>query len=314
MGFLFRSYQLHIYGDVSAHPGVFNKIRFIHSVDLLVTPNDVIWEQISFPYAARQARLIHGAGGRIPLATRIPRVLTLFDVNVGPLMAAPVKKAPAVFTLSQTLSDRLIQGGLKKERVVTLPLAPTVAMPNPPIYPKEPYLLMVLDHRDAAPLSHGLAVIKELKNAEIALKVIVRDAKTQHWVERLALRQGLLPPKVEAVVPERPATVDVLFQQASAVLVLAPGLRAVMTALNAWAAGTPLVAVSTLELTDLESAALVTRERDLATALAAVDTVLTEAARGQDIVGRGQERVRDLHWKAAAEITREAYLKVLEPR
>lgn len=308
LGFLFRSYELHIYGDVSAHPGVFNKIRFIHSVDLLVTPNDIIWEQVSFPYAARKAALIHGAGGGIPLTTRIPRVLTVFDEKP---KATMIRNAKTVFTFSQTLSNRLVQAGMTSERVITLPLAPTVAIPNPVIYPKEPYLLLVLDHMDSEPLVHALTLLKGLKNPEIVLKVIVRSPKAARWVGNLALKQGLVSKQVEAFVPERPATVDMLFQHASAVLVLSGGLRSILTALNAWAVGAPLVAASTLDLVDLESAAFMTREGDVETTLHAVKKLLTDESRKQEVVGHGQERVKDLHWKSAAAITRESYLKML---
>jgi hypothetical protein len=248
LGFLSRPYDLHIFGDLTADPDVLKKMRFLHPVDLLITPNDSAFEQMAFPQAAHGAKLMHVTQGVGPLVSRIPKLISLLDndLDAGGVrrsaVVRTVKKARAVLVVSSTTQARLAAtAGIDGGRVAVVPPAPVTAPSEHADAPKDAYVLTLMQEHEAQGLEWPLSTARAYRRP---LKIVALSTRAAHAAERVIERKQVS--NCAVTVPESSDALAVLFQEASGLLVGNPGDAAVLPVLNAFSVNIPVISRAVL--------------------------------------------------------------------
>ena len=334
LGFMSRPYDLHIIGDLTADPEVLKRMRFIHAVDLLITPNDWVWEQTAFPQAAKGAAFVHGLNGLLPMTTRVPKIVTVHDMaewHRGRAFDEPVVvtqrpartyrmatlrrsvgRAEAVFTFSEELkSDIGATFGLKDLNTVHVtPLAPTAPI-SEPVFPKEKTVVITASRQPGQNLHGMLETFAHIADKSWRLTVLAEDRESAESVRRLSSRMGIAERAAIRPAADREATT--VFQHAGAYLHLPLYEGSSLDVLNAMASGCPVVGARNpwmLELMGQGAPLVDARSPEQAAQM------LLDIAQNRDyqeaLARENQERVRTLTWKQTAEQTHQIYLSLLE--
>lgn len=314
-----RPYDLKIFGDLTADPEILKKVRFLHGVDLLISPNDWAWQQMAFAQAARGAAFIHTFHGQAPFTTRIPRVLTLFeeDMRVGKpaITSRLVSRSQGLIVLSDSLQQHLTGNvQIPSERVVVAPPAAAISLGDRRTFPQEPYILYVMNStRSVTQLAVVLEMIQDVQPRTLHLKVLVTDRRQETAASRI-VRHYSPRDRVEALAPQDADAVADLYQRASAILIVGRGDGQVMTAFNGLAAGTPIVAVDDAYLRESlsDAATFWLAAGSPRSAAESLSRLLTDAAQQSTLVAAGQEIVRAQSWKHTAAIIHQKYLALLQ--
>lgn len=301
LGFMSRPYDLHVFGDLTADPEVLKRLRFIHPVDLLITPNFLIWEQMAWPQAIHKAALVHGLAGVAPRFTRIPRLLTLHDINLASasyyqrtIVKRLAPKASAVFVLSDSAKHDLLQvPGVVADRIVVTP--PGAGPVVEPAFPKDP--MFVTEERHAGTV---LQALSELHDTQVQLTVMGDSDRVRAQVHALGMDGQV------AVVPRPQSDEDRhhLLQRATAYIDGSPSPS--MLSLQAMACGCPVIGPSV--------PALIIAPNDSGALAAAMRRLIASEDLQQELVAAGQEYARQKTWKRTAELTHHTYLQILQDR
>ena len=337
LGFLSRPYDLLIIGDLTADPEIFKRMRFIHSVDLLITPNDWVWEQTAFPQAAKGAAFLHGLNGVLPIATRIPKIVTVHDLaewHRGRDFDEPVavsqrpgrtyrmsnlrrnvEKGEAVLTFTDQLKAEMGEiFGLKSlSHVHVTPLAPTVPITDP-VFPKEQMVLMTASRNPGRNLAGMLDTFAQIPDKSWRLMILAEDREAAQAAQVLANRMGL-GERAEVRPAADTEAATAIFQRAAAYLHLPLYEEMSLDVLNAMASGCPVVGSRTGWMAELmgEGAPLAdarSAEQAAKTLLSVLQNPDFQAA----LACNNQKRVRSLTWKSTAQQTHQIYLQLLESR
>ena len=336
LGFLSRPYDIHIIGDLTADPDVLKRMRFIHTVDLLITPNDWVWEQTAFPQAAKGAAFVHGLSGVLPMTTRVPKVVTVHDLaewhrgidfeEPVPVSQRPARsyrmsnlrrsvgKAKAVITFSEDLKTEIGATFDIKDRNqihVTAP-APTVPIAEP-LASKEQTIVMTASRSPGQNLAGMLGAFDQMADKSWRLTVLAEDREAAEAVQALASRRGIA--ERAEILPAADADVRTVFQRAQAYLHLPFYEGVSLHVLNAMASGCPVVGSRNGWMMELmgDHAPLVD-PRSPEQAAKALRSVLQDADYRASLTRENQERIRSLTWKKTAEQTHQIYLDLLESR
>lgn len=247
LGFMSRPYDIKVFGDVTADPALLKKLRFLHPVDLLITPNDFLWAQMAFPQASHGAALLHFFDPWMPLVTRTPRVVTVFQEDLkARLLPWAMRRASAVMTLSPDMNKQLSDKYGSTRAVVAEPHA-TIKSSEPPLARKE-FFLWEPDERS---LKTGIAAFSAwIRQSSGRIQIVVRNTRGDTRVRHLAHHLGL-GGQLEAVRPPTPELLEALYREAQAILVVGDGDAAFTSALNGRSAHTPVLAFDSPRLQSL---------------------------------------------------------------
>ncbi len=306
LGFLPRPYDLKVFGDQSAHPDVVKKVGLLHPVEILMSPNDWVWEQSAFAQAARGTQLIHATTGSVPLTTRITRVVTVYPERLArPLYTRMLRRTPALFVLS----DGAAHTQARPLPTTEIPLAPLWTIARP-VFPKDSYMLV--EDADPAALEFACRLVSALRDPPLTLRIVVHAPREEDQTHRIAKRLGATE-RVELVVAQSPQDLAEHYQRASCVLIGSTNESAWLSGLNAAAIGTPIVAWDQRAGLSpvLADVALRVDGTAVHDAAASVQQFLHDFPLQRTWVEAAQNRVRTLTWKQAAELTDQTYRKVL---
>ena len=305
LGFMSRPYDIKVFGDVLADSALLKKMRLLHPVDLLITPNDFLWAQMAFPQASHGADLLHFFDPWVPIMTRMPQVMTVFqeDLSVR-LLPWATRRASAVMTLTRDVKEQLSDKYRTTTAVVADPHSTIKLSGSPPT--RQEFFLWEPDERT---LKIGVNAFSAwLRQSSGRIKVIVRNVRGDTWVRRLA-HHFALDERLEPVRPATPELWEALYREARAILVVGDGDAAFTSALNGLSAHTPVLALDAPRLQRLlpEDAAFWLSSHDPEHAHQTIQA-LTSASTGQ----AGQARPAPPSWKETAQVAHSVYLKVLQ--
>lgn len=233
-------------------------------VTLEATSSGTWWEQTRLPAAVRQsgANVFFGAGYTLPLRSRVPSVVAIYDVSFwahpewfGPreglrrrfLTRAAARRAAAVVTISNFSADEIVRFlGVSKDKIVLAPPgAPTRRSHQAgSAAPTVLFVGSLFARRHVPELVHAVA-IASARIPAIRL-VLVGDDRAQPPVDPMNLaRQHGIADRVEwhAYVPD--SELDALYARARVFAFLSEYEGFGMTPLEAAASGVPPVVLDT---------------------------------------------------------------------
>ncbi|NMP22908.1 glycosyltransferase [Sulfobacillus harzensis] len=272
LGFMSRPYVIHVFGDLTADPEMLRRMRFIHPVDLLITPNFFTWEQMAFPQAVHGAAVVQGAS--LPWFIRRPSIALLFEVpDVAPsayrrtMARRALSRSHWVVAVSEAVKESLVTGGVPQDRIIVVP--PGVKAPNEAIrFSKEPRLVVEKPHQQ-----------------------LLQDALMQAGVDELSLE-----PLTQGDEDQTRAQLA----DALAFVTVSRNPRSSWYQLLAEAEGCPVVG---------PDAAL--PASNWAEAAAAIQRLTTEPDRLRQIVEQGLQHAQNNSWKKSAEMLDNLYRTAL---
>ena len=316
LGFFSRPYDIHVYGDLTADPDVLSRMRFLHPVDLLISPNDIAWEQLALPQAIRGAALIHSMVSVSSFTTRTVRIATIFDDDLAltgirrSAVVHRVKRAPVVVAISENTRERLIQSWeLAPDRVVVIPAAPARSLEVSAGSARDSYLLTVLESHPRQVITPIVALRQQFQRAAAmpAVKMVALSRRAAEAARRQVERHGLVP-VMSVVVPETSEALDILYQRAGALLTLAAHDAASLFVLHAFSVDCPVISAGILP--DIDP----TLYWDLTGCpLAQILTGLDTPA-GAARVHAARNWATSRSWKTSAGILDDLYRRVLSDR
>lgn len=332
LGFMPRPYQLLVLGDLSADPEVLRRMRFIHAVDLLITPNGFTWEQMAMPQAAHGARLIHGTAGINAIFTRIPRLITVFDLlewHRGQEVEAKVpvsyqltrryhmaalgwlaRRAEGLFVPQPGVATELRERfHVNNSRVHLAPGAPSVPVVAPH-FPKEPYIVVSGGVQATDNAHQAIAMLKTSTTRPFHVKIWVDSHRDSERCQRL-VESSHLEDRIEVVTTPTVDKEAALLQSASAYLHLAPYDGLGLKAIDAMASGTPVVALNRAALREALGGAPVWVE-EVGQATEALMGLMNDQEKRQDAAQRGHEKASQWSWKDTALVYHQEYQNHLQ--
>ena len=314
LGFLSRPYDIKVFGDSSADPEVARRIRFLFPVELVLTPSPALWDLTAFPQAVKGSALLHGAGGIVPWASRIPRILTVHSA----ITRRALKRASVVLTLSEALKEAMANAaGIAGERVVLTPPAPAIApASHTDDAVRETYLLAEAgDHAESLRWALQLFGEHARHDSGLRLRIIVTDPQRESVARRLVQAYRPISAHIDFVVPQSPDDLALLYKRAAIVLADGQGVESVITRLNGYAAATPVIAQSRQTndaLPGEENLAFWLDTANAAEGAQRVHAILENPVVAQERLDRARTLARSYTWKKTAELTHQAYLSILQ--
>lgn len=336
LGFISRPYELHVFGDLSADPEVLSRMRFLHPVDLLITPNFFTWEQMAFPQATHGAAFIHGTANINPLATRTPQILTVHDAiewhrgkdfpgaipfrhHVSRLyrmnaLKRLAPKAQAILTVSDHAKEDIHQIlHVDRERIVVTPLAAK----NPitaPQFPKEKYFLTLGAMDPRKNLMGAIQAFKRFDRPDYSLKVVGVEPGALRSVKEQVHQWGL-DGRVEVQGMVSDEELNGLYQKATGFLYLSFFEGFGLPVLEAMAAGCPVIASKTSSIPEVVGeGGLLVNPSDANEVSKAMQKIADDPDLQAQLVSAGQAHAEDYSWKRTAQLTNETYIQLLQSR
>lgn len=292
-------------------------------------------EQILLPGLLRRLapRLFHSLTYSVPLAAASPAIPTIHDLihlrfatRLAPLQAAyyavvvarAARRAPRVLTVSAATRDAIVERmRVPAERIVVTPLAAearfhevraedATAARLRHALPSE-FLLYVGNrrpHKNAAGAVRIRGLLAQAHRLDIALVLVgVSQGDVDPREEHVAIR--FLPLLPDADLPG-------LYRAARAVIVPSLDEGFGLPALEAMAAGTPVVAARRGGLPEVVDGAGILEDPDREEAFAeALARVLTDGGLAEELRARGRERAARFTWLETAQRTLGAYRDAL---
>lgn len=331
-----RSYDVVLYGDETAESEVLKEFRSAYRVNILRARPFALWEQLAWPQsaAADGITILHGTANISPLTWRGPLALTVMDViewhrgkdfpSKIPLrhhlsrlyrmntLKRVIHRAALVLTISNHAKGDLVQTlRADASRIQVIPLAAKLPVVEPK-YDKKPYFL-------------ALGALDPRKNLEGAMKAF-------RWVERNDLRLKVVGLEPEALPVAREmvgsygmqSRIDLegmisdedlrqLYQEASGFLYLSLYEGFGLPLLEAMALGCPVISSDRSALPEVAGqAAVLVDPEDAAAIAAAISKLASDDVFRRELIGKGQERVKLFDWTTTAQMTHEAYLRLVD--
>ncbi len=330
-----RSYDVILYGDASADPGVVSEFRAAYPVRLLSARPFALWEQVAWPRAARAdgATVIHGTANIGPLSWPGTLVLTVHDViewhrgrdfpsaialrhhlsrfyRMNALQRL-IRTSELVFTVSEHARQDIVETlGVDPYRVRVTSLA-AKSQTGSPGYQKAPYFLALgaLDPRKN--LAGVLAAFARRTVANVELRVVGLEPaaipRASQMVSALGIEGAV---KMSSMISDR----DLVgyYQKALGLIYLSQYEGFGLPVLEAMALGCPVIASNRTAIPEVagDAAILVDPHDDVATALA-IDRLASDAEFRIGCIENGWRRARAFSWRRTAEGTHDGYAWVL---
>ncbi len=326
-----RSYEIRLFGDKTADPGVVAEFRGTYRIDILAAPNFFMWEQWAFPRHAGGCQLLHGTANIGPLPSRVPLVLTIHDViewhrghdfggaiplrhHVSRLyrmnaLQALSRRARLVFTVSEhAAQDISAVLGVERARLVRTPLAPKYTA-QPALWPKERFVLALGAQDPRKNTRILLDVARRLQCWGIGMKIVGMEPR------RLGELQGADAGKLDNL--EMLGMVDdfqleTLYRQACCFLYPSLYEGFGLPILEAMAAGCPVVTGRNSSLPEVAGgAAALVDSRQAASLAQTCAGIATNPDKQRQMVEKGAQRASEFNWQSTADVTHQGYERVL---